>query len=112
MSRTPIHEALIRLQEDGFVRVLFRRGVVVCPISTEDIRDIYDVLIALEAAAVELLARQKPAESAPAIAELEATNAAMDRALKADDLTAWAKADERFTICWSNVAGTRALRGL
>ena len=33
MSRTPVHEAIIRLQEEGLVRVLPRRGVVVCAIS-------------------------------------------------------------------------------
>ena len=27
MSRTPVHEAIIRLQEDGLVRVLSKRGV-------------------------------------------------------------------------------------
>src|ERR1044071_2040484 len=51
MSRTPVHEAVIRLQEEGLVRVLPRRGVVVCAISAEDMREIYGVIIALEAAA-------------------------------------------------------------
>src|ERR687894_830406 len=49
MSRTPVHEAIIRLQEDGLVRVLPKRGVVVCPIAPEDMREIYDVIIAVEA---------------------------------------------------------------
>ena len=48
MSRTPVHEAIIRLQEEGLVQVLPRRGVLVCPISADDIREIYDVLIAVE----------------------------------------------------------------
>ena len=47
MSRTP-HEAIIRLQEEGLVQVLPRRGVLICPISADDIREIYDVLIAVE----------------------------------------------------------------
>ena len=33
MSRTPVHEAVIRLQEEGLVRVLTRRGVLVCTVS-------------------------------------------------------------------------------
>ena len=48
MSRTPVHEAIIRLQAEGLVQVLSRRGVLICPISAEDIREIYDVLIAVE----------------------------------------------------------------
>src|SRR3954454_5153710 len=40
MSRTPVHEAVIRLQEEGLVRVMTRRGVQVCPVSPEDMREI------------------------------------------------------------------------
>src|SRR6478609_690754 len=32
MSRTPVHEAVLRLQHEGFLRVLSRRGVRVLPI--------------------------------------------------------------------------------
>src|SRR4051812_4410009 len=56
MSRTPVHEAIIRLREEGLIRVLAKRGVVIAPIAPEDMREIYDVLIALEAMAAELLA--------------------------------------------------------
>src|SRR5215213_5788605 len=49
MRRTPVHEAIIRLQEDGLVRVLSKRGVTVCPLAPEDIREIYEVIIAIEA---------------------------------------------------------------
>ena len=56
MSRTPVHEAIIRLQEDGLVRVLSKRGVMVCPLAPEDVRELYDVLIAIESMAAELLA--------------------------------------------------------
>jgi DNA-binding GntR family transcriptional regulator len=96
MSRTPVHEAVIRLQEEGLVRVLPRRGVVVCAISADDMREIYEVIIALECAAAELLA-QRPSEERLATArELELANKAMEKALRSDDLTAWAKADELF----------------
>ena len=40
MSRTPVHEALIRLQEEGLVRVLPKRGVIVCPLTPDDMREI------------------------------------------------------------------------
>ena len=96
MSRTPVHEAVIRLQEEGLVRVLPRRGVVVCAISADDMREIYGVIIALESAAAEVLAERPSQERLLKVRELEAANKVMETALKNDDLTAWAKADESF----------------
>ncbi len=68
MSRTPVHEAIIRLQEDGMVRVLSKRGVLVCPLAPEDVREIYDVIIAIESMAAELLAAL-PASERQSVAE-------------------------------------------
>ena len=96
MSRTPVHEAVIRLQEEGLVRVLARRGVVVCAISADDMREIYEVIIALESAAAELLSERPSQERLSTARELESANKAMENALKKSDLTAWAKADESF----------------
>src|SRR5271166_2956456 len=56
ISRTPVHEAIIRLQSEGLVKVLPKRGVLVCSISPDDMREIYDVNIACESMAAELLA--------------------------------------------------------
>lgn len=96
MSRTPVHEAIIRLQEEGLVRVLPRRGVVVCAISPEDMREIYEVVIALETASAELIAEKPPAERAAIADELATMNATMEASLARDDLLAWADADGRF----------------
>ena len=71
MSRTPVHEAIIRLQEDGLVRVLSKRGVLVCPLAPEDVREIYDVIIAIESMAAELLAALPDAERAAVADDLE-----------------------------------------
>src|SRR3954470_11003507 len=96
MSRTPVHEAVIRLQEEGLVRVLSRRGVVICAISAADMLEIYEVIIALESTAAELLAEKPEGERLAITTELERVNAEMEAALKADDLVAWARADGRF----------------
>ena len=96
MSRTPVHEAVIRLQEEGLVRVLPRRGVVVCAISPDDMREIYGVIIAVEAASAEMLAEKPEGERGMVADELDAVNDRMRSALAADDLVEWAKADERF----------------
>ena len=94
ISRTPVREALIRLAHEGLVDVVPRHGMRVLPVSPTDMGEIYAVLSALESAAAETLALRRPsdAELQPLV---EATRD-MARALKADDLEAWATADERF----------------
>jgi DNA-binding GntR family transcriptional regulator len=96
VSRTPVHEAVIRLQQEGLVQVLPRRGVRICPISPGDIREIYDVVIALEAMAAELLAAMPAKQRAPVLTELGDHTTEMERALRADDLDRWAAADDAF----------------
>ena len=96
MSRTPVHEAIIRLQSEGLVTVLPKRGVIVCSLSPDDMREIYDVIIACEAMAAELLAALPESERSAKADSLDALNAAMDLALRQNDLIAWAKADDEF----------------
>ncbi|WP_431283902.1 GntR family transcriptional regulator [Humitalea sp. 24SJ18S-53] len=95
MSRTPVHEALVRLQHEGMVTVLPRRGVRVLPIDPEDLRQTYEVLIALEGAAAALLAR-RAAPGATALATMTEATEAMAAALGQGDRAAWAAADDRF----------------
>ena len=96
MSRTPVHEAVIRLQEDGLVRVLSKRGVTVCPLAPEDVREIYDVIIAIESMAAELLATLPQEERRSVANELEEATAQMETSLREGDLLAWAAADDLF----------------
>jgi DNA-binding GntR family transcriptional regulator len=96
MSRTPVHEAIIRLQEDGLVRVLSKRGVLICPLAPQDIREIYEVVIAVESMAAELLVALPETARGVVADELEAATAAMDEALTRGDLPSWAEADELF----------------
>jgi DNA-binding GntR family transcriptional regulator len=96
MSRTPVHEAVLRLQEEGLLRILPKRGVVVCALSPHDMKEIYDVTIALEAVAAELLAGMPPERRGALANELDELNKTMRRALRANDLDQWAKADGEF----------------
>ena len=110
MSRTPVREALIRLEQEGLVEITPRRGMRVVPIAADDMREIYDVLTCLESRAAERLAQRRPAraELRPLI---EATEA-MDRALAAGDLEAWAEADESFHRLLLEASGNRRLAGM
>jgi DNA-binding GntR family transcriptional regulator len=107
ISRTPLREALIRLQKEGLVEVVPRHGVRVLPVSPEDMKQIYEILAALESLAAELAAKRKP--SAAELAPLEQASRDMARALRADDLESWAEADERFHRHLVELSGNRLL---
>lgn len=53
-SRTPVREALIALEEEGLVRSRPNHGFLVAPLDEQLVRELYPILAALEAAAVEL----------------------------------------------------------
>lgn len=76
-SRTPIHEACLRLQEEGLVKILPKKGIVVTALSPEDIREIYEVIIAIEGDAAARLASLPAAERGPAADDLAALTDAM-----------------------------------
>ena len=108
MSRTPVREALMRLSGEGLVEVIPRHGMRVLPVSPTDMREIYEILTALECMAAELLARRQP--SAAELKPLIDATKAMDKALKLEDLDAWAAADERFHAQLLELAGNRQLQ--
>ena len=108
MSRTPVREAMIRLQREGLLEVIPRHGMRVLPVSPSDMRELYQVLTALECMAAELLASRKPSDTD--LMPLIAATTAMDEALKVDDLDAWAVADERFHAMLVDLSGNRQLK--
>ena len=107
VSRTPVREALIRLQRDGLVKVVPRHGMRVLPISLTDIQEIYQILTSLEALAVELAAARNL--SSDELKSLEKTTRQMEVAHAGSDLTAWAKADEDFHCALVSLSGNRIL---
>ncbi|SHJ51069.1 DNA-binding transcriptional regulator, GntR family [Roseomonas rosea] len=93
MSRTPVHEAVLRLQSEGFLEVQPRRGVRVRPIDPTGMAETYEILIALEGAAAARLAHHPNPEAVAAMTE---ATEAMRAALGDGDRQAWAAADDRF----------------
>ena len=55
VSRTPVRQALIRLQQEGYVEVLFRSGWRVLPFDFEQFEQLYDLRMVLETTAVHRL---------------------------------------------------------
>ena len=58
-SRTPVREALFRLQREGYVDVLYRSGWQVKPFDFTYFEELYDVRTILECAAVRKLCEQQ-----------------------------------------------------
>lgn len=109
VSRTTIREALIRLQSDGLVELIPRRGARVLPLRVDDMREIYEILTSIEPDAAARLAARKP--SALELAPMEEAAADMELALTHEDLDAWAEADDRFHLALLDLHGNRRLLG-
>lgn len=58
VSRVPVREALPRLEAEGFIRTLPRRGAVVAPMELRDVIEVFDVRAALEVLAARLAAER------------------------------------------------------
>lgn len=103
MSRTPVREALLRLASEGLIDLQPRKGLTVLPIRVQDMRDIYQVLMALEPeAAAAIAARGMPSS---AFAPLEAATQRMEAAIDAADLAMWADADDAFHLALMSLNG-------
>ena len=107
MSRTPVREAAVRLEQEGFLEIIPRRGLTISKLSKRDIREINEVLECLEIQAAERLAGRKisPAE----LKMLEDAVAGMDRALEREDIYEWANADYQFHSLLIELCGNQHL---
>jgi DNA-binding GntR family transcriptional regulator len=63
VSRTPIRQALYRLQQEGYVEVSFRSGWQVRPLNFRYYEELYDVRIVLEKEAIYKLSQQNCEQS-------------------------------------------------
>jgi len=109
VSRTTLREALIRLEAEGLVELIPRRGMRVLPIRADDMREIYQILMSLEPDAAGRIAASDPANRD--LSAMEKAVDDMERALGDDDLNAWAEADDRFHSALLDLDGNRRLRG-
>jgi DNA-binding GntR family transcriptional regulator len=107
ISRTPLREALIRLQQDGLVEIVPRRGMRVLPISAQGMAKLYAVIAALECLACELVVARRLPRSA--LQPLVDATLDMEKALAEDDLEGWARADGRFHLLLVELADNEFL---
>ena len=90
VSRTPLRDALLRLEIEGFVTIRPRSGVVVRTLTETDIRNLYQLIGALEAS---VLLSERQALTPAHIANMERANAVMKAALVGDDFDTYYSAN-------------------
>ena len=96
VSRTPVHQAVSRLQQERWLSLAPKRGVVIATLDPTEIADVYEALASLEGTAVARLATG-PGPLDPAVARrLEDICAEGEGALAAGDVEAWSRADGAF----------------
>jgi len=70
IGRTPVREALIELEHENLVKIAPRKGVLVVPISVEDIRDVYEMREVLDCLAVRLALGRVPEDELSSFEDL------------------------------------------
>lgn len=93
ISRTPLRDALLRLESEGFVEILNRRGVRVAELTLRSIRDIYELLGGLESTALRSVADRLGPET---LACMRALNEEMGEALDEGDFARFYDANLAF----------------
>ena len=71
VSRTPVRQALFRMQQEGLVEVMFRSGWRVLPFDFDKFDQLYDLRMVLESTAVQRLCQQDVGNSSPLLHALK-----------------------------------------
>jgi len=107
ISKTPLREALIQLELEGFVVFYPRRGIMVNPLTKKDIRHAYEIIGALEAAVI--LSNFDKLSSEENIRKLEEENKLMREALDRDDFDTFYEHNIAFHNVYLNLSDNETL---
>jgi DNA-binding GntR family transcriptional regulator len=94
MSRTPIREAMLRLQTEKIVEIVPKQGIRVLPFTIKELDEFHQIISSLELQAVGNICRRKLTRTdiMPVLYALSS----MENAVKIKDATSWAEANETF----------------
>jgi len=106
VSRTPVREAIRKLEQEGLVYLTARKGAVVAPINSKDLRDVMEIRRVLESLACKLACEHTTDED---ILDLEETNDRIQEAIdnKEDELIA--RLDSKFHEMICEISGNKKL---
>ena len=106
ISRTPLRDALLVLESDGFVQILSRRGVLIPPLTLERVGDIYEIVGALEGAALITAGDRLDGE---AIQRMAVLNSEINETLDPFDVDAFLKKNVEFHRVYLDLSANQEL---
>lgn len=106
VSRTPVREAIRKLELDGLVKMVPRKGAEVAQISEKHVKDVLEVRSALEELAGELACDRMSSEE---LEELKRINRTFQQICDSDDITSIANMDESFHMVIYRSTGNERL---
>jgi len=107
ISKTPLRDAIIQLECEGFVTILPRRGVLVNKLSIQDIKNILEILGALESSViVSVFDEFGPSQ----IKEMKQLNKEMISAISLEDFDSYYKLNITFHDVFLNLSENSALK--
>jgi len=107
VSRTPIREALLRLEDDGLVQTRANSATLVSPIDLENVFQLYSVVWSLEKLALE---QAFPHLTPDHIGEMDKCNRKLKESLEKNNRLAAVKADNDFHAVYIDLSGNAELR--
>lgn len=106
VSRTPVREAINRLEIEGLLKVEAQRGTFVFCLAPEELAKLCDARVALETSALKAALTHDPEGF---VASLKACTEAMTAALEANDVSAYLACDTQFHQLFFDHAQNRFL---
>ena len=110
VSRTPVREGLLRLEAEGLLRLLPKRGALVLPVTAAEVADVLETRRLLEDFAIRKVVHR--ADRSGVVAQLDARIADMQAAMAARDTVAYVAADRAFHAAIVASAGNEILTRL
>ena len=106
VSRTPIREAIRKLELEGLVLMIPRKGAEVAKISEKSLRDVLEVRRSLDELAIELAIQRMTEED---LQKLEEAQATFRKAVQSGDAMTIAESDEHYHDVIYNATGNSRL---
>jgi DNA-binding GntR family transcriptional regulator len=105
ISKTPLRDALIQLEMEGFVTIAPRKGIYVNALSLNEIKEYYEIIGALESSALRISFPRLH----PHIEKLKKLNMAMENALEKDNFNRFYEKNLDFHNLYIDLAGNSTL---
>jgi len=106
ISKTPLRDALIQLEMEGFVTIAPRKGIYVNGLTIDEVKDFYQVIGALESSALSVCFNKiKPSHTD----KMEKLNREMKGAVEKNNFNLFYKKNLAFHNVYIHLSGNRSL---